>query len=365
MKTASTTALTPFQAHRRHLLQLAAVGALNLSIPAGALALPQVSSPVPLSDLTSAKALIGPLLSFRPLKEDPDGEIQTYIYNEVARKPDLMKRLKARVGAELPITLNLEDLEVELKYIPETREPLAHAYLNYCREAVAHTCRMAQVPNFYNEISVAKTANPAIAPGDGVSAFVVHRLAKAYEAVCEFSGSSGSVKFKVNGAIYSSHMGAVEMEVEGLPDGSYRIQRRNFSIWQDHNDNLYTLLQIPVEETLHYLMGRYTDLHLSHKLVQDNIHQTAQVQKIAKKWMAVEEALVGGLVEQVLPSLIQSRKIPLAAGAAQRSADSKKGLPQYRYREVGVRLVENLGLKAAMQMYREDPLAFQRQLAQA
>jgi hypothetical protein len=224
---------------------------------------------------------------------------------------------------------------------------------------------MAQVPSFYNGISVPRKANPEIAAGDGVHAFVVHRLAKAYEAVCKFSGSSGSVKFKVKGAIYSSHMGAVEMEVEGLPDGSYRIQRRNFTVWQDHGDNLYTLLQIPVEETLHYLMGRYTDLHLRHTLFQDDIHQTAQVQEIANKWMAVEEALVGGLVEQVLPSLIQSRKIPLAAGAAQRSADSKKGLPQYRYREVGVRLVENMGLKAAMQMYQEDPLAFERQLKHA
>jgi hypothetical protein len=365
MKTAPTTALTPFEAQRRHLLQLAAVGALNLSAPIGALAVPQTSSPVSLSDLSGADALTGPLLSFRSLAEDPDGEIQTHIYSEIARKPGLMDRLKAKVGADRPISLELKNLKIELKYIPETRMPLARAYQDYCREAVVQTCRMAQMPSIYKGVFVPQAANPTIATGEGVSAFVVHRLVKAYEAICEFSGSSGSVKFKVAGAIYSNHLGAVEMEVEGLPDGSYRIARRNYTIWQDHNDNIYTLLQIPVEETLHFLMGRHTDRNLLDLLHRDDVHQTAQVKELASHWMAVEEALVGGLVEQVLPALIRSQALSLEDTDIQRSAAAKAGLPQYRYREVGVQLVETMGFEGAMQMYREDPLAFERQLTQA
>jgi hypothetical protein len=305
------------------------------------------------------------LLTFRALREDPDGEIQAHIYSEIARKPGLMDRLKARVGAERPISLELTNLKIELKYIPETRIPLAQAYQEYCREAVVHTCRMAKVPSIYKGVFVPQTANPEIQAGDGVSAFVVHRLVKAYQAICEFTGSSGSIKFKVAGAIYSNHLGAVEMEVEGLPDGSYRIARRNYTIWQDHNDNIYTLLQIPVEETLHFLLGRHTDRNLLHLLDQDEVHQTAQVKALASHWMAVEEALVGGLVEQVLPALIRSQALSLEDGDIQRSAAAKAGLPQYRYREVGVHLVETMGFQAAMQMYREDPLAFERQLTQA
>lgn len=365
MKEAPNTALAPFQVQRRRLLQLAAVGALNLSAPIAALAVPQAASPASLSDLSAADALTGPLLSFRTLREDPDGEIQTHIYSEIAHKPGLMDRLKARVGGGRPISLDLKNLKVELKYIPETRMPLARAYRDYCREAVVRTCRMAQVPSIYKGVFVPQTANPEIAAGEGVSAFVVHRLVKAYQAICEFSGSSGSVKFNVAGAIYSSHLGAVEMEVEGLPDGSYRIARRNYTIWQDHNDNVYTLLQIPVEETLHFLMGRHTDRNLLHLLHRDDVHQTAQVKELASHWMAVEEALVGGLVEQVLPALIRSRALSLEDTDIQRSAAAKAGLPQYRYRELGVQLVETMGFQGAMQMYREDPLAFERQLTQA
>lgn len=350
---------------RRHFLQLALAGVMNLSLPLSALAVPQVSAPAPLAELSTSAALTAPLLPFRTLGEDPDGEIQAHIFREVANQPGLMDRLKARVGGEGPISLNLRDLKLELQYIPETRRHLASAYQDYCREAIAHTCRMAQVDSFYKGVFVPQAANPEIAPGEGISAFVVHRLVKDYKAICEFTGSSGSVKFKVAGSIYSSHLGAVEMDVEGLPDGSYRIARRNYTIWQDHSDSVYTLLQIPVEETLHYLMGRYTDRHLLHQLHRDEISQTAEVQEIAKHWMAMEEALVGGLVEQVLPSLIRSQALSLDDGDVQRSAAAKAGLPQYRYRDIGLRVVESMGVQGAMQMYRDDPLAFQQQLTQA
>ncbi len=365
MKKAPTIALEPSQFERRRFLQLALAGVVNLSLPVSALAVPQAPAPTPLAELSTSAALTAPLFPFRALGEDPDGEIQAHIYREVARQPGLLDRLKARIGADRPIALNLRDLKLELQYIPETRSRLASAYQDYCRKAIAHTCRMAQVPSFYKGVFVPQAANPDIAQGDEISAFVVHRLVKAYDAICEFTGSGGSVKFKVAGSIYSSHLGAVEMDVEGLPDGSYRIARRNYTVWQDHSDNVYTLLQIPVEETLHYLMGRYTDRHLLHQLHQDEISQTTEVQAIAKHWMAVEEALVGGLVEQVLPALIRSQELSLDDSDAQRSAAAKAGLPQYRYRDVGVRVVESMGVQGAMQMWRDDPQAFQQQLTQA
>lgn len=365
MKKDTTTAFAPFQVQRRRLLQMAAIGAVNLSLPISAWALPQEAPAPLLSELPYSEALTAPQRAFRVLGEDPDGEVKAHIYGEVARQPGLMERLKTRVGGDRPIALTLNDIKIELRYIPETRAPLARAYREYCRHAVAHTCRTAQVPSFYKEVLVPQADLPEITAGEGVSAFIVHRLVKAYEAICEFTGSSGSVKFKVAGAIYSSHLGAVEMDVEGLPDGSYRVARRNYTIWQDHSDNLYTLLQIPVEETLHYLMGHHTDRHLRHQLHRDAVSQTAQVQEIASHWMAVEEALVGGLVEQVLPGLIRSQALSLEAGEVERSAAAKADLPQYRYRDVGLRLVESMGVQAAMQMYREDPLEFEQQLIQA
>jgi hypothetical protein len=356
-----------FQAERRRFLRLAGFGAIHLALPASALAVPNVSVPASLSELVTNEAMTAPLLPFRTLGIDPDGEIKAHIYRQVARQPGLMEHLKARLGADDPITLDLREIKVDLKYVPETRTHLAHAYKTYCRQAIAHTCKMAQVPSFYKGVFIPKSANPEIATGDGVSAFVVHRLAKAYKAICEFSsgGDKGSVKFKVSGAIYSTHLGAVEMDVEGLPDGSYRIQRRNYTIWQDHSDNIYTLLQIPVEETLHYLMGRHTDRQLRHQLLQNEVRQTAQVQELANDWMAVEEAIVGGLVEQLLPALIRRHELVLDAGDMQRSAEAKAGLPQYRYRDVGLRLVASMGAQAAIKMYQENPLAFRNQLTQA
>jgi hypothetical protein len=369
MTNAPAFARVPFLAQRRRFLKMAGLGAVGLALPSSVLAVPQISAPASLSELVTTDALTGPLLPFRTLGVDPDGEIKAHIYREVAHKSGLMAHLKKRLETEGPISLDLREIKVDLQYVPETRTHLARAYQTYCRQAIAHTCQVAQVPSFYRGIFLPQTANPEIAAGDGVSAFVVHRLAKAYEAICDFSAGGGRndrhVKFKVAGAIYSSHLGAVEMDVEGLPDGSYRIQRRNYTIWQDYADNVYTLLQIPVEETLHYLMGRHTDRQLRHQLRADAIHQAAQVEEIASNWMAVEEAIVGGLVEQILPVLIRRQELVLDAGDVKRSAAAKAGLPQYRYRDLGLRLVASMGARAAMEMYREDPLAFRKQLTQA
>ena len=78
--------------------------------------------------------------------------------------------------------------------------------------------------------------------------------------------------------------------------------------------------------------------------------------------MAIEEAVVGGLVEQVLDRFCDryQMKLPVSLHEEMRQAIAK--LPQYRFRENGIRLIRRLGFQEAVSRYLEDPGFFRERL---
>ena len=159
-----------------------------------------------------------------------------------------------------------------------------------------------------------RTETPEI-PQEGTSVFLVHQLAKSYVARCKFSNEQGrAVTYKLSGARFSSHLGAVDLSIESPVEGQYRLTRKHYTIWQNHTANLYTLLSIPVEETLHYAMGPFTDEMIGRDLQSESLTRVHEVQTVAKNWMAIEEALVGGLVYGILREYLESRgfNLPMA-----------------------------------------------------
>lgn len=168
---------------------------------------------------------------------------------------------------------------------------------------------MNGMDNFYRSITSPEKSYPAISQ-DGISAFLVHRLAKDFRAACGFTAESGkSIKTRVSGAIYSNHLGAVDLEIEAVAPGQFELARKPFTIWQNDTDSLYTLMAIPAEETLHYLLGRATDREIL-------THFQATVPE----------------------------------------------LNQYRYRKQGLQLAADLGFRPAMDLYPDSPSRFRERL---
>jgi hypothetical protein len=358
--------LEPFGRQRRKMLGWGLGGLTTLAFPFPKWCWAGFSDDIypTISAIPKLEALDEPLLVFRGFETDPDMEIKSRIFHDLAQDRELILKLKERIGFKKNLSMEIETLEIRLLFVPELRHQYLQAYERYCRSVLDFLFAQLQVANFYTSIVAPLEAYPPI-PERGVTAFLVHQLGKEYQAKCRFSSEDGkSVRYLLKGAVMSGNVGAVDVEIESPKEGDYRIARRNYSIWQNHASNVYTLLQVPVEETFHYILGRYTDKKVKADLKQNQVLKVAEVQHTADQWIAVEEAAVGGLVHVLLAEYASQNALSISAVDVQGAWEMKKDLPQYKFREPGIRLVEALGYRQALDIYKADPAEFQKRLAQ-
>jgi hypothetical protein len=258
----------------------------------------------------------------------------------------------------------VEDIQVRLMFVPQLQKDHADAYHRYCQDVTGYLFETNQMDNCYAAITSPNESYPPLSQ-DGISAFLVHRLAKDYRAVCRFTAESGrSVKYRASGAIFSNYLGAVDLEIQSIAPGQFGLSRKAFTIWQNNTENLYTLMSIPVEETLHFQLGKATDREIEASMKNHPPENLAAAQRLAEEWMAVEESVVGGLVNRLLESYCTLHQMTMPAARNGDSGGSSPALHQYRYRDRGIRLVKRLGFQEALGLYMASPATFRTQLFQ-
>ncbi|MCB2145155.1 MAG: hypothetical protein KQI81_01685 [Deltaproteobacteria bacterium] len=304
----------------------------------------------------------GPMLVFRDFLADPDVEVAQHIRSQLGQRKDLLSQLRKKIGFEKQVRFSVEDIQVRLMFVPQLQEGYAVAYQHYCRDITDFLFEMNRMENFYAAISSPRQSYPPVSE-TGISAFLVHRLAKDYRAVCKFTAESGrSVKYKATGAIFSNHLGAVDLEIQSMAPGQFDLTRKPFTIWQNNTENLYTLMSVPVEETLHYQLGKATDREIATSMRNHPPESLSAAQRLAEEWMAVEESVVGGLVQRVLERYCIQHHMAVPASAPEKKPSLEPPLHQYRYRDRGIQLVGNLGFQEAMALYMNSPSDFRDQL---
>ena len=304
----------------------------------------------------------GPLLVFRDYLADPDAEIEQHIRLQLSQRKDLFSLLKKKIGFEKRVRLSVEDIQVRLMFVPQLKEGPAVAYHRYCVGVTDYLFEMTQTENFYAAITSPTESYPTLSE-TGISAFLVHRLAKDYQAVCRFTAESGaSVKYKATGTIFSNHLGAVDLEIELLAEDQFCLKRKPFTIWQNNSNGFSTLMAVPVEETLHYYLGAATDRQINEIMQQTPPKSLAAARHLAEEWMAVEESVVGGLTDLVLSRYCARYRMTLPVPVGEEMQSATASLPQYRYRNRGIQLVQDLGVHEAMAMYLDSPASFRDHL---
>jgi hypothetical protein len=356
-----------FGIHRRRFLQAGALGIMQLMTPWPALGwMDGDPDPGPnLADLPKLALLDKPLLVFRDYKADPDSEVKAQILRDVAGMPRFLERLKERVNYTKRLRLDVDRLDIQLLYVPEIRSQYANLYRRYCMSAVDFLLDKIGAAGIYGDFVVPTQAHPAI-PAAGITVFLVNRLMKAYVAECTFTSDSGaSARYRISGKLLSTNMGAVDLEIENPEEGDYQLKRGNYSIWQNSSRHLFTLLQLPLEETLHYIMGVRTDEKIRQQLKTQRPSKVFEVQKLADHWLAVEEALVGGLSILVLKEYAKTHDLPISTKDIEAATAARQGRPQYIYRKNGEELVQRMGLRDALALYRDNPSNFEKELEKA
>ena len=272
--------------------------------------------------------------------------------------PDFIDAVKAELETH-QLTWELIDSRRRLLAVPETRPAFAELFETYCREVVDYVTAATGFQNPYEAILTLDgefSPDPSDAPG--IKVLLVHNLAEEFIYTYAFRGSGpGSIRVELSQTLFTGELGAYTSSLIFRPDGSFEFLPSPMTVWQNAAGNPYSVLMVPMEETLHIWLRSATEEAIgaecgrSGNAVGDPAH-------IVEEWAAVEEAIVGGVVNRLLPAFLERHLEVFQRSWVKDDLTAKKQINRYRYLRQGIRVVKQMGVKAALRVYQKSPKEF-------
>ena len=300
-----------------------------------------------------------PLYVFNDFEEEFDKVSHRATRQYFKEHPGLIQRIKAKLeGGKL--RWKLRNLKHRLLFVPENRTEYAALYKNYCLDVIDTILDKTGFNNPYDSIQTLSRSKPVRhEKNEDITAYIVHNLAKEYFGTYIFSNQTDKkVKIELEGKLYSGDVGAYTSTLIMNENGTIEFLKDKYTIWQNSADNPYTALMVPAEETLHITLRGFTESAIEQALEQRHHKNSKIMEKTVQDWMAVEEAIVGGIVYQLLPHILEEHFKDLSASHIEKDILAKRQFEKYRHLAKGITIVEEIGYREAIRMYSKDPAAF-------
>lgn len=306
-----------------------------------------------------------PLCVFNDFEEEFDKTVYRATRQYFKENPGLIQRIKNKLkGGKL--RWKIRGLKHRLLFVPENRSEYATLYEDYCQAVIHEILDKTGFPDPYDGIQTLQRGAPLRHEGnEGITVYIVHNLAREYVGTYVFSNHTDKkVKIELKGKLYSGDVGAYSSTLIIDESGKMEFVKDNFTIWQNSAANPHTALMVPAEETLHITLRRYTESAIKKAIKQRQRISLKSVEKIVEDWMAVEEAIVGGVVHQLLPDILAENAKSLSMSFIEMDIFTKSQFDKYRHLEKGIDIVEEIGYQEAIRLYSKDPAAFRDLLLQ-
>lgn len=351
---------------------LSCILALGLILIMGPGQLPAFNTPVApknyarLLDYIQKDDLQDPLIVFGEVEEKFDRRLNQENIAYINENNDLLGKIQSHLKGE-HLKWQLSSSSSQIWVVPEHRNEYAQLFESYCRDAVDYLLGRVKLPNPYNAISTLKSPLPIIGGGDqqGITAYLVHNIADEYIEEYLFfdqENDDTQLKIKLSNREFDGKIGSYTSKLKIGPDHQYEFIRERFTLWQNSARNPLNVLIVPVEETLHILLRSSTERAMHEELTFLKPQTLQEVQKVIDNWMAVEEAVVGGLVWEIMPGLLDrflqgESEYLLVQTLAERDAHD-----QYRFLDQGISLVNRLGVEGTVSLYQSSAKKFNEKL---
>ncbi|NVM23821.1 MAG: hypothetical protein HWN68_18835 [Desulfobacterales bacterium] len=302
-----------------------------------------------------------PLYAFNDFEEDCNKDDQLPILQYFNEHGALVKRIQKDLdnGA---IRWKLDKFAQRLVFVPEKRERYANLFESYCNDVINYTLRETGLNNPYQNIQTLLFERP-VTSSSGIIAFLVHNLAREYVATCAFSNEEQKkVNIKLRGTVFLGQVGSYSSYIHMRHDGTFAFERDWYTIWQNTAKNPYTALIVPAEETLHIILRQHTERAIKYELESRCVKVMEEVDRIANDWIAVEEAIIGGIVYSLLPKFITKYVNNLPPSLIEEDIESRAGFKQYKHVKSGIKMVQTMGCDKAIKAYTEDPFGFRKSI---
>lgn len=295
-----------------------------------------------------------PLCLFNDFRDDLDDEVNRANLEHFESDRELVGRVRGALG-DGELQVELKSLKWRWAFVPENREEYSELYEDYCWDVIDYVLTQTRSSSPYKGIKTLQKEKPKI-PEIGVTAFVVHNLVKEFMTEYIFSNQEGkAIAVDLTGKLFSAYVGSYSTSITIGEKGSFVFERNTYTIWQDSARNVFTALSVPAEETLHILLREATEREMKRQLARRHPSTLEEVQGVVKEWMAVEEAVVGGLVHRLLPRFLRKRVGNLSPALIEGDVGEKTKRKKYRYLKKGIQLVRQFGCEKAVRLYGEKP----------
>lgn len=306
-----------------------------------------------------------PLLVLQEKKGEPDPVRHMENIAYFNNSPDLIGKIEARLESE-ELRWRLGSATQRLLFVPERRRAYAELYESYCLDAVDLVLKKMGIDSPYRAIVTLSDEDGVPGPparGEGVTALLVHNAADEYVEDYVFSEPGGkSVRIRLRNREFIGKGGAFSSHGTFDADGVLTFEEDRFTLWRNSATHPIQALAVPVEETLHIALRAATEEAIRDGLSRRKRPESDTARRVAEDWIAVEEAIVGGLVFSVLPEIFERHFPEAGTISRERFLRGRRSYPRYRHLEKGIRLVKAMGWKKALGLYRTDPAAFRKLL---
>ena len=335
--------------------------------PASAVNTPEaVTNYMRLLDYIQKEDLNDPLMVFGGIEENFDRRLNQENIAYINANSELLRKIQSHLSGE-HLRWQLNTSFNQIWVVPEHRVEYARLFERYCKEAVDFLLKRIDQPNPYNAIATLKgpLPDPHHTGRDGITAYLVHNVADEYieEYLFFDQDNDGTrIKIKLSNREFDGKIGSYTSKLKIGGENQFEFTRENYTVWQNSAQNPYNVLIVPIEETLHIILRSSTEQAMHEELTRLKPEKLKEVKSIIDHWMAVEEAVVGGLVWQIMPELLDNvihglSDFPMAQTMAERDAHE-----QYRFLDKGIDLVTQLGVDETIQLYQSSAEAFKIKL---
>ena len=302
-----------------------------------------------------------PLYAFDAFEKELDAAVHQSNLEYLKSHPDLLNKIRLELNTK-ELQWKLENFKRRLLFVPETREEYASLFKSYCTDVIDYVLAKTHLQNPFTDITNLNSEIPEVSENDeGITAFLVHNLAEEFVYTYGFyNPQQKKVVIELDQKSFIGEVGSYTSSLSQTGDGTFVFAKNKYTIWQNNAKNPYTALMVPVEETIHITLRDYTETAIREKIMSQpaSMRKTAEVSRIVEEWIAVEEAITGGLVYGLLPEFLSNSITTFQPNWIESDLTVKSSMKRYRYLKKGIQVVEKLGVQRSIHMYREDPRAF-------
>ena len=322
-----------------------------------------------LLDYIQMQDLQDPLVVFGAAEKQFDRRLNDENIAFLNKDKALIQNIQSRLNSET-LRWKLAASFKQLLVVPENRDEYAQLFEQYCRTAVDYLLDRIHMPSPYDRIVTLRGPLPAlpdVPDPKGITVYLVHNLVDEYiEEYLFFTqdDDQNKIRIKLSNRAFDGKIGSVTSLLKIGAGNQFEFTREPYTLWQNSARNSLNVFIVPIEETLHILMRPYTQKTILADLSQFKPTQLERVQQVVDDWIAVEEAIVGGVVWQVMPDILTRFVHKESPDLLTNALSEREEHAQYRLLNRATQLVADLGVDEALAVYRKDPRDFKALLAQ-